>query len=223
MNIFSNIGVTELIVILLLALLVVGPERLPEFSRKFGKLLRDMRKMYENLTRDLGSEIASIQQPIQELRDSVESIRSIPKDLVQTVVKAAALDETMGELKDVTGNVKQVGQALSDAGKAITNPVGAALDTAKAALGPKGTAAKAEPREAVSETQPLLPSVSASLPDSMETQARTEDAAELRSSENGGFEEKPQERTAQDERTQPTGNPPEEPVLSASLQDSIHE
>ena len=37
MNIFSNIGITELIVILLLALLVVGPERLPELARSLAK------------------------------------------------------------------------------------------------------------------------------------------------------------------------------------------
>ena len=57
MNIFSNIGITELIVILLLALLVVGPERLPEMGRKLAKTLRDVRQMYENLTKDLGPEL----------------------------------------------------------------------------------------------------------------------------------------------------------------------
>ena len=41
MNIFSNIGITELVVILLLALIVVGPERLPEMGRKLAKMLRD--------------------------------------------------------------------------------------------------------------------------------------------------------------------------------------
>ncbi len=115
MNIFSNIGITELIFILLLALLVVGPERLPELARQIGKLLRDVRKAYENLTRDLGPEFMSIQQTTQELRESVESVRSIPKDVVQSVVSAAELDGTIQELKGVTKDVSQLGQALSDA------------------------------------------------------------------------------------------------------------
>jgi TatA/E family protein of Tat protein translocase len=39
-----NIGPLELIVILLVALLVVGPRRLPEFGRSVGKSLREFRR-----------------------------------------------------------------------------------------------------------------------------------------------------------------------------------
>ena len=39
-----NIGPAELIVILLVALLVVGPKRLPEVGRSIGKALREVRK-----------------------------------------------------------------------------------------------------------------------------------------------------------------------------------
>ena len=109
MNIFSNVGITELVLILLLALLVVGPERLPELAQQLGKLLRDVRKMYENLTSDLGPELMSLQETTQDLRDSVESVRSIPKDMVQQVVQAAELDDTMGELQSVKDSVDQHG------------------------------------------------------------------------------------------------------------------
>jgi Tat protein translocase TatB subunit len=130
MNIFSNIGVTELVVILLLALLVVGPERLPELGRKLGKTLRDIRKAYENLTKDLGPELRSIQQTTQELRDSVEAVRSIPQDMVQSIAKAADLDSTIAELKGVTGSLDGVGQTLSDVAKVVKEPVTATVDTA---------------------------------------------------------------------------------------------
>lgn len=137
MNIFSNIGITELIVILLLALLVVGPERLPELGRKLGKTLQDVRKAYDNLTRDLGPELMSIQKTTQELRESVESVRSIPQDMVQQVVKAAELDETMEELKGVTDSVGEIGKTLSDAGKVIKDPVDAAASVAQSSLLPE--------------------------------------------------------------------------------------
>jgi sec-independent protein translocase protein TatB len=136
MNIFSNIGITELIIILLLALLVVGPERLPELGQKLGKVLRDVRKAYENLTQDLGPELASLQQTTQELRKSVESVTSIPQDMVQTVVKAADLEDTIGELKGIQDSVGQLSQTVTAAGKIVKDPIGAAVDTAKGALLP---------------------------------------------------------------------------------------
>ena len=80
MNIIGNIGLTELIVIFLLALLVLGPERLPEVSRKLGKLVRDLRAMYANLSRDLGPELASLPTAIQEVRETAEALKSLPRD-----------------------------------------------------------------------------------------------------------------------------------------------
>ena len=148
MNIFSNIGITELIFILLLALLVVGPERLPEMGRRLAEILRDLRRAYENLTRDLGPELTSIQETTQELRESVESVRSIPKDVVDSVVKAAELDDTIEELKSTQQSFQQVSKTVSGAGKIVKNPVGAAVDAAKDALKP------AQPAEEESEALP---------------------------------------------------------------------
>jgi sec-independent protein translocase protein TatB len=136
MNIFSNIGITELIVILLLALLVVGPERLPELARQLAKVLRDIRKAYENLTQDLGPELMSFQKTTQEIRESVQSVRSIPQDVVQSVVKAADLDDTIDELKEVTGDLEQMGKTVTEAGKIVKSPVSAAVSSARTALLP---------------------------------------------------------------------------------------
>ncbi|SRR6266511_1875541 len=44
-----NIGPMELIVILLVALLVVGPKRLPEVGRSIGKALREFRRTTEEV------------------------------------------------------------------------------------------------------------------------------------------------------------------------------
>lgn len=147
MNIFSNIGITELLFILLLALLVVGPERLPELARKLGKMLRDLRQAYDNLTRDLGPELMSLQQTTQELRRSVESVRSIPQDMVQSVIKAAELDETVQELKEVQGDIGQVKQTLAEAGQAVQDPLKAAIHIVQEAGSvPPTTPSREEPQ-----------------------------------------------------------------------------
>ncbi len=166
MNIFSNIGITELIVILLLALLVVGPERLPEMGRTLAKTLRDLRKAYENLTKDLGPELMSIQETTKELRESVESISSIPQDMVSSVVKAADLDDTIDDLKQDLDSLQQVGRTVSDAGKMIKNPVGTAVDTARDALLPKSDQpgeVAGEPGEKESTAAEAAPAASSSL------------------------------------------------------------
>jgi TatA/E family protein of Tat protein translocase len=44
-----NIGPQELIVVLVIALLVVGPSRLPELGRSIGKALREFRKVQDDV------------------------------------------------------------------------------------------------------------------------------------------------------------------------------
>jgi len=136
MNLFSNIGALELLVILILALLVVGPERLPQMARDLGKLLRSVRRAYENLSRDLGPEIMSIQKTTDELRSSVESIRTIPQDVVSTIVKAAELDETVADLKGVADDISHAQQTVTTAAKIAAHPVGATMDAVRRSLAP---------------------------------------------------------------------------------------
>jgi sec-independent protein translocase protein TatA len=54
-SMLSNIGVPGLILILLLALIIFGPKKLPEIGRAFGQTLRE----FKNSTKDLSSEVMS--------------------------------------------------------------------------------------------------------------------------------------------------------------------
>ncbi|WP_080846892.1 twin-arginine translocase TatA/TatE family subunit [Cytobacillus gottheilii] len=49
---FSNIGIPGLILILVLALIIFGPKKLPEIGRAFGQTLKEFKNSARDLTRD---------------------------------------------------------------------------------------------------------------------------------------------------------------------------
>jgi sec-independent protein translocase protein TatA len=59
----SNIGVPGLILILVVALVIFGPNKLPEIGRAFGKSIREFKKATEGLADDIK---ADIQEDIKE-------------------------------------------------------------------------------------------------------------------------------------------------------------
>ena len=69
-----NVGPAEVIVILLIALLVFGPKRLPEIGKTVGKGLREFRKA----TQDIKDEISS-SMDVDEDEDQGSSAASAPK------------------------------------------------------------------------------------------------------------------------------------------------
>ena len=52
-----NIGPQELLLILLVALVIVGPKRLPELSRTIGRGLREFRKAQDEVTKTIKLEL----------------------------------------------------------------------------------------------------------------------------------------------------------------------
>lgn len=60
-----DIGLPELLVILVLALLVVGPEELPSVALRAGRLLYQFRRQYEELTSQFRKEIERMQREIE--------------------------------------------------------------------------------------------------------------------------------------------------------------
>jgi sec-independent protein translocase protein TatB len=65
-----NLGMGEITVILLLALIFLGPSKLPDLAAGLGKLIKEIRKA----TSDVKNEIAlddSFRKPFEELRDAV--------------------------------------------------------------------------------------------------------------------------------------------------------
>jgi len=79
---FFNIGTAELLLIFVIALIVVGPRRLPEIGREIGKILSDLRKISQEFTTDLTRELEA---PAKELTEMAKELEAPAKELKEIV------------------------------------------------------------------------------------------------------------------------------------------
>ncbi len=65
-----DLGMQELIVIFIVALLVFGPKRLPELGRTIGKGIAELKRAMHNVKEQIDSEIdtSAIRRPIEDIR-----------------------------------------------------------------------------------------------------------------------------------------------------------
>ena len=79
----SNIGVPGLILILVIALVIFGPKKLPEIGKAIGQTLTEFKKTTKDLTSD-------ITEPIEEIR---ADIKKPVDDLTAEAKKMVSLDD----------------------------------------------------------------------------------------------------------------------------------
>ncbi len=79
-----NLGVPELILILVVGLVVFGPKKLPEVGRSVGKGLREFKKAMNDIkqTIDIESELKDVADIKKEVTDIKTDIKSGIKDMV---------------------------------------------------------------------------------------------------------------------------------------------
>jgi sec-independent protein translocase protein TatA len=70
---FSNIGVPGLILILIVALVIFGPNKLPEVGRAFGRSIREFKKATDGLADDIREEIK------EDIKDTKQETISLKK------------------------------------------------------------------------------------------------------------------------------------------------
>jgi Tat protein translocase TatB subunit len=71
-----GIGMPELLLILAVALVVLGPKRLPELARSLGRGLAELKKTTSDLKQniDLGDDLKQVQQDFQEVKSSLQDL-----------------------------------------------------------------------------------------------------------------------------------------------------
>jgi Tat protein translocase TatB subunit len=95
---FLGIGLPELLLILVVALIVVGPRRLPEVAAQLARFIREFRKYSSNVTRevtdaleDFEREYKEIKQEWKEVDEGVrEDVRAIESEVAGAVQDARA-------------------------------------------------------------------------------------------------------------------------------------
>lgn len=68
---FGSIGMPELILIFIVALLVFGPKKLPEIGKSIGKGLAEFKKASEDLKKTIEREIDQVKDEGNALKDTV--------------------------------------------------------------------------------------------------------------------------------------------------------
>ena len=81
-----KIGATELIVIFIVALLVIGPDKLPYYAKKLGSALKEFKKVSADMTKDVRE---SVIEPLEEaqkpLREAIEPLEDLNKDIRESL------------------------------------------------------------------------------------------------------------------------------------------
>jgi len=82
-----NLQGGELIIIALLALVVLGPEKLPEAARWFGRMYAQIRRMGDGFTREFQS---AVKEPLDDLRTAVsEPVEEVKSSLDETIAASS--------------------------------------------------------------------------------------------------------------------------------------
>jgi sec-independent protein translocase protein TatB len=126
---FLGVGPAELLLILVIALIVVGPERLPEISRTIARTLNNLRAMSQNLT-------AEWQQELTAVNEIKAGARELQQSLAEPF-KAAQVDLQQNLTEPLKKAQTDVGRAFS---QPLASPPSTAPDAAPpAAAGPSPT------------------------------------------------------------------------------------
>ena len=101
-----KIGTLELIVIAIVALLVIGPNKLPEYAKKLGLAMREFKKATNSLSKEIKENIVEPLDEVQKpLKDAGAPLTEMEKEL-------------KGSFKEVTDSVNSIGKPQKAAPKA---------------------------------------------------------------------------------------------------------
>ncbi|MFZ3123168.1 MAG: Sec-independent protein translocase protein TatB [Thermodesulfovibrionales bacterium] len=88
-----DIGMQELIVIFIVALLVFGPKRLPELGRTIGKGMAELKKAVHGVKEQMDSELRDIKDPLSSVKEEMDSELRDIKDTLSHLDEAGKTEK----------------------------------------------------------------------------------------------------------------------------------
>ena len=113
MNILG-MGPAELLLIFVIALIVLGPGKLPDLARTLGKAMRELRRMSLEVTAEFAKElrdVEAISREVEATRETIKQAADIRGTLMESVrpVSTAGESKEEPETPDVQETTTQVG------------------------------------------------------------------------------------------------------------------
>ena len=93
----GQLGIGEMIVIFVVALLVFGPKKLPELGKSLGKGIREFKKATDELKTSWEDQVKDIQAPLNDVKRDVNSIGQDLKDDFYKSIEAESAAATPSE------------------------------------------------------------------------------------------------------------------------------
>jgi Tat protein translocase TatB subunit len=102
---FLGIGLPEIILILIIAVIVVGPKRLPEIAVQIARAIRQLRGYATDITAEMRSELDELTREYEEVRKELQEFRraaakdvhAISREIDRAVREAPAIIESSAE------------------------------------------------------------------------------------------------------------------------------
>uniref|UniRef100_A0A831XM79 Sec-independent protein translocase protein TatA n=1 Tax=Geobacter metallireducens TaxID=28232 RepID=A0A831XM79_GEOME len=80
-----GIGMPELIVILVIALIVIGPQKLPDIARSLGKGLAEFKRASDDFQRNIAEEVRNLEEKERAEKESTVADGAPERDLAAEV------------------------------------------------------------------------------------------------------------------------------------------
>ena len=109
-----NVGPFELLVVLAVALIVVGPERLPELARSVGRVLRQFRDVQDEVRNMVSSGVDD------DMRQAAADFKKVTGDITRATDVKGAVRRAERTIREETGTARKprATPAVDDAGEA---------------------------------------------------------------------------------------------------------
>ncbi len=84
-----GLGVPELVIILVIALIIFGPKKLPEVGKALGKSIREFKESADGIKKDIETGVGLDEKSKEDLKSAI-SVDDKPKEKPPADVKASS-------------------------------------------------------------------------------------------------------------------------------------